>query len=595
MGKNLETGGAVAATLVVAASDSVDPTRADSQSSGVADEVEINAALVAAAGGRVILLEGTYNCAANIVVPADTKLEGQGWGTILNFDDGGAGTVTNAGAITINGHDVHVFNLKVLIAAGCGSAGTRPNGVTANGMDNTLLENLWIYGDQTINDNNDGRQNGIYLASTERSLVFACRCQHNQRHGVSCLNPRRVTISNCTCIDNAWRGIHLSTGFNNVVTGNHCMDNINDGIYLDSPNYTTVTANSCDGNVTHGIHLHSLTGAAIVGNICEGNFGDGIFVYDTLDSLIDSNECYDNSFYGLEMDFNCSRISITGNTFSRNDRHGIYSRRSVTDCVISGNICDRNDFEGNTYSGINLDAGSRCTISANICNQNGLHNIALVANTFSCPVTGNSCFDSFTGDGIYIAGNYHEVTGNSLWNNQGYGINIASGSAIRVINNRYITNVTGQFLDGGTDTQLATYVVSFVDGTDPQDSGYLIDAGGELARAYLRLPPEVQQVVRMVVYARAKTVEVHEMELEMVVKGAADNEPYATHDGSIAALDSISVNFAADDVIFWRNIEAGVLALLGGDSVEVKVLHAPVSGDNLDTQAYFRTVEIQYV
>ena len=392
---------------------------------------------------------------------------------------------------------------------------------------------------------------------------------------------------------------------NNTISGNVFEGNGQQGIYLDDAvNGTSITGNICQGNSSHGILMLGSDDNTISGNIVQGNGLNGINLNQCAACSITGNTCNGNTRSGIYLEAGATSNTISGNTCDNNTRFGIFIGSTGSRCVITGNLCRENDIGGNTYSGIHIEMNANeCAITGNVCDDNGLHGIKLYRVSY-CTVSGNVCYDAQTGDGINIEGDatinadHNQVSGNNCYSNQNYQIEIEGGAdAIgnRVINNKLLGPGAGLFADGGTNTQLATYVVLFVDGTDPQDSGFLIDANTEMARAYLRLPPEVQQVMRMEVYARAKTVEVHEMELEMVVKGAADNEPYATHDGSIAALDSISVNFAADDVIFWRNIEAGTLALLGGDSVEVKVLHAPVSGDNLDTQAYFRTVEIQYV
>jgi len=154
------------------------------------------------------------------------------------------------------------------------------------------------------------------------------------------------------------------------------------------------------------------------------------------------------------------------------------------------------------------------------------------------------------------------------------------------------------FSDLGVNTQLAHVTVPFVDGKDPQDSGFLVDStngGDDFARAYTMLPVEVQQIVRAKVYARSVVAEVHSMEADFTIYGAADNEAYTTHNGSAASLGSTSVNFAADDVVYWTLTAAGLLAMLGKDSVQVKVDYAAADGNNCATAAYFRTVEIEYV
>jgi hypothetical protein len=151
------------------------------------------------------------------------------------------------------------------------------------------------------------------------------------------------------------------------------------------------------------------------------------------------------------------------------------------------------------------------------------------------------------------------------------------------------------FSDLGTDTQLLHVTVPFVDGTDPQDSGWLVNATTEYTRAFAMLPVEVQQVVRMKVYGRSAVTETHGMLADFTIYGAADNEAYTTHDGSVASRVSTSLNFAADDVIYWTITSAGVLALLGKDSVQVKAVYRGASSPNIDTQCYFRTVEVEYI
>lgn len=517
-----------AATLVVAANDSsvLSKAQADYVGDGTADDVEIQAALTAAGAasdGRVILLEGTYNLVADISVPANVKLEGQGWSTILLFDDSGGGTVTNAGAVTVSGNNVRIANLKIELAAGCGAGGTRPNGITANTRTDLLLENLWIYGDSTVaDDGSQLRQNGIYLQNVTNSKIMSNTTENNRRNN---------------------------------------------------------------------IHSNTCTGLQIIGNNTTGAGMYEISTSATEDSII-----ADNIFSSRASYFAGQYNVISGNIFRDSNSYGFWAD-AISDSTITGNICINN-----TIDGMRVRTSDRLTITGNTFEGNGAHGLYIFRSDY-VTVTGNSANNN-TSDGINIEGDgagnadYNQITGNVATLNGDKGIEIVGGANAnynRVMNNQLNGNVTAAFADAGTNTQLATYVVPFSDGSDPQDSGYEIDAGGEFARAWLRLPAEVQQVMGMKVYARTVVLEADEMELEMVVLGGADNEPYNTHDGSIAQLDSVSANFAADDVIFWRNTEAGVLALVGGDSVEVKVLHEAAQGANCATDAFFRTVEIEYV
>jgi len=257
--------------------------------------------------------------------------------------------------------------------------------------------------------------------------------------------------------------------------------------------------------------------------------------------------------------------------------------------VIIGNV-----FYKPTYEAIDC-AGYRNIISDNIIFKDsygwrhciritGHHNL----------VNGNEV-RAAVDDGIFLDGaDDNIIINNKTYANGRYGINISNAACDRnrVFGNVFEGDVTAGFNDGGTGTILPTIVIPFVDGTDPQDSGFLIDAAAEFARAFLWLPLGVQQVVRMKVYARAAALSATTMAAEFVIYGAADNEAYTTHNGSVTNHPSTSSNFAADDVIYWTITTAGVLALLGGDSVEVKVLYNATA---VATNAYFRAVAIEYV
>jgi len=156
-------------------------------------------------------------------------------------------------------------------------------------------------------------------------------------------------------------------------------------------------------------------------------------------------------------------------------------------------------------------------------------------------------------------------------------------------------NVTNQILDNGTDTELPTITVPFVDGSNPAQSGYLVTAAAEYARTFVFLPLHVQQVLRMKVHARSVILEAHQMQLEIKTYGGADNESYVTHAAATANVLSTSSNFAADDIIYWTYTAAGLIALVGGDSVQIEILFEDTVGDNIETDAWFRTVSFEYV
>ncbi len=583
------------ATVVVAAVDSSLQARAqaDFVCDGVNDHIEIQAALNAlpATGGEVKLLEGTYNIEAAINLNSNQTLKGCGRNTILT---------TSTAAITI---------LNAV-----GGFGTEKIGI--------VIADLEVDG-ATIDDY------GIVFEYVEYSCIQNVCSRRNTTYGIVLENSDFNIIEGNTCKDNVGGltgvGIHLRLSDNNTLAGNICKGN-DYGIHLRSDcNNNTITGNVCGGN-TDGIQLYSSNGNTISGNVCQGNAALGVALYDSSDNnTITGNTCNGNvSRAGIELGPG-SNNTITGNTCNGN-RRGIYLTAGSINNTISGNTCQGNTEHGiyvynasntntiagngclgNAWSGIYLSGCDDNTVEGNTCQGNDLHGIRL-DDCNDNTIIGNTCTENSQHtdnlyDDIFLEGDsdYNNIQGNTcragaLANQPRYGINVSEGTCNenRVTDNDLRDDGFGTlpFNDAGTGTKLDVYVVPFVDGTDPQDSGFLIDAAGEYARTWLRLPDKVVQVVRMKVYTRRVTgFAVPPMMVDFVIYGAADHTIYTTHDGSLAdAQDGTNVN--VNNIAYWELTEAGILALKGGDSVEVKALY---SGTHLATAAYFRTVEIEYV
>jgi len=105
------------ATFVVAASDSSDSSKAQADwvCSGVDDQVEIQAAITTAtvSEGRVVLLEGNFNCTS---LSVSCPLEGQGEGDIYDYNGTNINLITNASTITVTKNG-KLRNLKVSVLA----------------------------------------------------------------------------------------------------------------------------------------------------------------------------------------------------------------------------------------------------------------------------------------------------------------------------------------------------------------------------------------------------------------------------------------------------------------------------------------------
>ncbi|GAG84951.1 unnamed protein product, partial [marine sediment metagenome] len=167
---------------MVAASTSIDPTLAPVayRCTGVADQVQINAAIVAVnagGGGIVVLLEGTYVCAANVVMLSNVTLVGVNWSAVLEF---------TAGVVLIDARtDVVIRTLYIdtktqdagsdcididnechrILIEGCRFY-SDDDGIDGTGTDDST--NIWIRNNYLLNIDGDG----IYFSGTSGNEVI---------------------------------------------------------------------------------------------------------------------------------------------------------------------------------------------------------------------------------------------------------------------------------------------------------------------------------------------------------------------------------------------------------------------------------------
>ena len=168
--------------------------------------------------------------------------------------------------------------------------------------------------------------------------------------------------------------------------------------------------------------------------------------------------------------------------------------------------------------------------------------------------------------------------------------------------NQLIGNTTNAINDAGTNTNLATLTLPFVDGTQMLNAaapfGWEIDDATEYAMALGAFPLEVQQVVRWKIWATTVILEADAMRLEIEGYGGASNEAYTTETVAVADHPSETTNFAANDVIYWlldATDDADIDDMIGGDQIMIKILHEAAGGADCATDAIFTCVGIEYV
>ncbi|MBA7619389.1 hypothetical protein ES703_26728 [subsurface metagenome] len=502
-------------TIVVAASNSLDPTLADEayRCSGALDHVEINNALVAAAAvnGSVELLEGDYYTTLTLSVAVNVVLKAVGWGAVIHFNAGG-------NAITIAGDNVKLRDFKIVIVAGAGDAGTRPTCIRAETRTNLEITKVWLIGDESVaNDGSALRQCGIFFDAVTFSRIALCKtndhmrhgirlqhysknntvtgntCNGNTQHGISLSgDSENNTLTGNTCNGNTQNGIRVSDAADNTLTGNTCNENGDEGIYLSTASgNNTLTGNTCNGNTVDGIHLSGDSdNNTLTGNTCNGNTQHGIHLSVGLNNTITGNTCNGNTENGIIFSTG-QESTLTGNTCNDN-RHGIYLAGS------SGNTVTGNTCQGNTEDGIQLlSSSNNNTVIGNISLQNVHHGIFLDASSDNT-VVGNTCNENDvnntgTYDGIHLrnGSDGNLVLGNTCKDNDRWGIMVDNDSDFNKVSNNYTArNTSGSINVNGATCDGNEMIFNTVEEGAPVDTGTLTRASGNFdpsANAYIAI------------------------------------------------------------------------------------------------------------
>ena len=138
-----------ATTLTVAASDSKDKARADYVCDGVADNVEIQAAIDAlpAAGGRVTLSEGKFVLAAQVNLSNYVSVEGQGYSTEIELADKTLSGLSIDGLIGASIRNLRIDGIRAGTDSGAGQLTglIRVVVVAVGGQCREItVENVWL-------------------------------------------------------------------------------------------------------------------------------------------------------------------------------------------------------------------------------------------------------------------------------------------------------------------------------------------------------------------------------------------------------------------------------------------------------------------
>ena len=345
-------------TKVVAASNANTDwkAQADYVCDGIADDLEINAAIAAlpTGGGEVKLSDGTFTISATIVFnKSNMTVSGQGNGTIVKIVDQ-------------NNTDFECFWYDPYFP-----------------VSNVMVRDLAIDGNKA--NQAAGRMQGINWQNMTHFGIFNVYIYDIRGFGIYSNNSTGGIIKNNVIVNCSITGIYLAAGANqNEVEGNMVKTDTSDarGIRIVDSEDNTIAHNQLIAPLaTSGVGIYSDGAGSSSGNRYLGNYisgwGFGIFHRQgggasVADQLIISGNTINSAgqWSGISLNY-CGYALITSNKIYNCKRHGIY----IYGCdysVISGNeIIGNSQQTDNLFDAINVESCNYCVITGNSVHHGG--------------------------------------------------------------------------------------------------------------------------------------------------------------------------------------------------------------------------------
>lgn len=264
------------------------------------DQVQINSALTAAAGKKVVLLAGTYFADATILVPNNTTLAGVGDGTVIELYDIDVAENLIENSDTTTGTAVTIRDLKLdgrkdlnsatfqdgiaLINMGTGSGAGARLGATLTGL---TVQNF--------------KYAGISLDASSNNIITANRLQGNNNTGILMGAASSSNTVTSNSVQGSSGGITISASSYNVVTGNISQGNTYGILISSAGSYNTITGNTLhdNGNATanYGVQLNAADNNTVSNNtITDTSCTTTCYAINVLNSTSDNNYLSGNVF-----------------------------------------------------------------------------------------------------------------------------------------------------------------------------------------------------------------------------------------------------------------------------------------------------------
>ena len=321
-----------AATFVVASvgASAQSIAQADYVCDGVDDDVEIQAAIDAlpANGGKVVLLEGTFNISSTILISKETVfIEGMGAGDLAAAADSGT-TIFLA-----NNSDCDVI-------------------ANLNATQRVLyLHNFTIDGNKTNQASGHGINiNNLQVGGHYKHGIFNLNIYYCKQHGIfsnviaaNCgIHGSGLYVAGC---DGA--GMYLTNGAqgSHIKTPNWFVSNGAEGVYIGGGS-DCILELYCENNGTVGAELHNTNSIVTVWS--GGNQTVGVFAVGLNSSIVHVNTYNNNLSEGSHAELacqNCTNSAFTGKletNLALANRDALAVSGSMDGCVFRGRLSGKN-------------------------------------------------------------------------------------------------------------------------------------------------------------------------------------------------------------------------------------------------------------
>ena len=382
------------------------------------------------------------------------------------------------GGLTIDGGGNKTNSLTLLQAMYGGMGGYALwSGASTNMNVKGLDISGWTYGTALgghVNADNNilhANSTGIFISYGGATSITNNTIFSNSSDGIEIFGTTTSLSGNVIGLNTSggWAGNSgdgiFSVNSKLTIDSNVISANFNNGVFLESDPGSTITGNKIGvdaagtsgfGNDNYGVYLQPGTGTTInSGNVISSNYGGGIYISNGSSGIkIDGNAIGTDSSNSQDISnadgitaFCSSDISITFNSIAAYNDHGI-----LFSGITGGGTMD---IKGNAINvagdGVTALGGSSygVMLESNICASSlvvpgkrapgsTIQAKTTAGATTNVMISGNNISNAFS-DGIFIDGaNNTTITGNTILNNAGYGVNIISGTGNSIVDNSKI-------------------------------------------------------------------------------------------------------------------------------------------------------------